>query len=813
VKKTASADKSKPVRPLPDSSVLDTLFPAGMGLGAVVEALPHGITVVGRRLRVLYQNTAARNFDGDRVGRPCYEVRRVGGAPGSLLEAVMKDGRPRREERPAHAEPGRILSVFATRLQDENGRTVGALELSHDITELRNRTNRLNEQIRRLRRSLLISRRITTTVETRKLYRKILRVTRDLLELDFVSLMILEPDGRRLQIRDTIGFPESMVGSFSLVEGQGLSTHVIRTKKPDWVHDFRREDRFEIPRVVLEQGIRSGIAAPLVLAGNVFGVLIGHTRKRRRFSGQDLDICQSIANQAAVAIRYAHQVDALRESEARYRDLYDHLPDMYHSLDSRGIILDCNETEARMLGYPKEEIIGRPFSDFLTETSRRRFEEQFAHLSPAHPQIRLEREFRRKDGSRFTASLHVFAEFDDRGRLVKTRTVTRDISERRALETELLKIQKLESLGTLAGGLAHDFNNLLTAILGNINMARLELGPEHRALPKLLEAEKGAVRARDITQQLLTFSKGGAPVRRPASIAELIRESAGFVLRGSNVKCRFDLPEDLNAVEVDEGQISQVIHNLIINADQAMPEGGTIDVIGRNRYVSEEQGLPLPEGRYVAITVRDSGIGIHPSHLHKIFDPFFTTKQKGSGLGLATVYSIVAKHDGHITVESELGSGTAFHVYLPVTDKPVEKRMTGAREEGLSGRGRILLMDDDEMIRDIGRDILCYFGYDVELAEDGEAALALFHEARSDRKPFDLLIMDLTVPGGMGGREAIARIRELDRDVKAIVSSGYSNDPVMASFGEYGFDGVVTKPYNVEELGRAVRKVLSGRCE
>lgn len=675
------------------------------------------------------------------------------------------------------------------------------------LQRLEERNQALEVHIRKLRQFLHVSDRITATSDTRELYHSILKVAVEALELDCACLLTLSVDGRVLTLRDTLGLPDSMVDTFSLSEGEGLPSLVIGSREPAAVADLSAETRFAMPSMIMEEGLVSAICAPMMIEQEVFGVLVGHTRSRRKFTREELELCSNIANQAAVAVQNSINMKALAESEEKYRQLYDHAPDMYHSIDANGMILDCNETEASMLGYKKEDIIGKPFSSFLTESSRVLFEEQFAHLGPERPKLRLEREFRRRDGSTFLASLNVLADFDEKGNLVRTRTVTRDISERRKLENEIVKMQKLESIGILAGGLAHDFNNLLTVVLGNINLARMELEPGHRVEDNLMDAEKGALRAKHLTRQLLTFSTGGAPVRKTASIESLIKESAGFLLRGSNVSCEFCMPGDLWNVDVDEGQISQVINNVIINADQAMPDGGNIIFETANLYVTKDYGLPVSEGRYVRITIKDNGRGISPENLQKIFDPFFTTKQLGSGLGLAIAYSIVNRHDGYIMVESTTGNGSAFHIYLPASEDGSPKKTARDITDAFTGSGRILIMDDDLLVLETGGKMLRRLGYEVVCAEEGEKALDLYAEATNKGTPFDAVIMDLTIPGGMGGKEAIARLLEMDPDARAIVSSGYSNDQVMANFRKYGFHGVLSKPYSTSDLARTLKDI------
>jgi CheY-like chemotaxis protein len=371
----------------------------------------------------------------------------------------------------------------------------------------------------------------------------------------------------------------------------------------------------------------------------------------------------------------------------------------------------------------------------------------------------------------------------------------------------------------LQGGIAHDFNNLLTAILGNITLAKVSSSSEEKAYKRLTEAEKSLERAKGLTQQLLTFSRGGVPVRKTSYIRNLIKDSASFPLVGSNVRCEYSIQKDLSPVDVDIGQISQVMNNIILNARDAMPEGGVIKIGAKNIRVEKGKGDTkagsLKEGQYIRISVQDRGVGIDKNNLNKIFDPYFTTKSEGSGLGLATTYSIIKNHDGLITVESKVGIGTTFYIYLPASDKEVqrdkdsEEIIATLKEEKYKGT-KVLVMDDEENIRGFVGDVLGTMGCEVSCAKDGSEAIELYKGAKESKKTFDIVIMDLTIPGGMGGREAIGELKRIDPDVKAIVSSGYSNDPVMSDYKRYGFKGVLKKPFMITELTRVMDEVIKG---
>jgi PAS domain S-box-containing protein len=399
--------------------------------------------------------------------------------------------------------------------------------------------------------------------------------------------------------------------------------------------------------------------------------------------------------------------------------------------------------------------------------------------------------------------------FDDMGQVLMVVEHGRNITDRKKLEEERLKSQKLESIGVLAGGIAHDFNNLLTSVIGNIYLAKTLAEPGGKQARRLEEAEKASKRAGDLTQQLLTFSRGGEPVMRSASIEQLLRDSVSFVLRGSNVRCEFSIPVDIWPVQVDCGQIKQVINNLIMNADQAMPDGGIITVLVENTVLGEAGPIPLSPGRYVQVSIQDRGAGIPESDLCRIFDPYYTTKAKGSGLGLSTVFSILRKHGGAITVDSRYGDGATFHFYLPASeDEPSEPHRETVTYS--SKKGKILVMDDEAIIREVAGEILIHLGYRAEFCGDGVEAIEKYVAAGEAGEKYDVVLMDLTIPGGMGGKETMKRLLEIDPDAKGIVSSGYSNDSILANYDQYGFRGVIQKPYDMGELDRILLQVING---
>jgi len=382
-----------------------------------------------------------------------------------------------------------------------------------------------------------------------------------------------------------------------------------------------------------------------------------------------------------------------------------------------------------------------------------------------------------------------------------------DVTERVKTEKELLKIKKLDSIGILAGGIAHDFNNILAAILGNINIALFDEDLKDKTKKLLSEAERASLRAKDLTQQLLTFAKGGEPIKETSSLDDVIKDSANFVLHGDKVACRYGIPEDLWLVDIDKGQMSQVIQNIVLNASHAMPEGGIISVTCENVSL-DDPNAPVQAGKFVKICIQDSGVGMPASIVEKIFDPYFSTKQEGSGLGLAITHSIIIKHGGHISAESSPGAGTAFTLYLPASEQTKAPSQEPEVHHETSSQAKILIMDDEEMVRTVTKEMLNHSGHEVELSENGAEAIKLYQEAFNTNNKFDLVIMDLTIPGGMGGEEAVRKVLNLDPDAKVIVSSGYSNDPIMANYKDYGFCSAIVKPYQLQELSKMICELI-----
>ncbi len=478
--------------------------------------------------------------------------------------------------------------------------------------------------------------------------------------------------------------------------------------------------------------------------------------------------------------------------------------------DTQGRITLINKTAEELTGWKREEAIGKHISEvfyIVNEFTRQRCEDPVKKVLETGRVVGLANHtvLISKNGKERLLADSGAPIRDKNGNIVGVVLVFRDITEQRLMEKEMQRFERLEAIGVLAGGIAHDFNNLLMGMLGNISLAKASIEPEDRAYKYIEDLEKVVVQAKFLTQQLLTFSKGGRPVKKPTNLKELIQKTTRFALSGSNIKTEFYIPDDLMPANVDEGQISQVISNLVINARQAMPTGGRLIIKAENVEISDQKIPSLKPGHYIKLTVQDTGIGIPKEHINKIFDPYFTTKQKGSGLGLTVVYSIIKSHEGYIRVDSELGKGTTFEIYLPAIPKKKKEKENALEPEKL----RILVMDDEEMVLEVVKEMLQLLGHEVVGVKDGKEAVEAYKEAKQKGNPFDIVILDLTVPGGMGGDETLKELKKIDPDVKAIVSSGYSNDPIMSEYEKYGFKAVVPKPYGMDELKEALRKVVS----
>ncbi|MBN2225355.1 MAG: PAS domain S-box protein [Deltaproteobacteria bacterium] len=530
--------------------------------------------------------------------------------------------------------------------------------------------------------------------------------------------------------------------------------------------------------------------------------VLKHRGKTIGFQGTLRDITQRLMAEQALA-----------EEKERLAVTLKSIGDGVITTDIEGKIVLINRVAESLTGFSQQEAQGKRLLEvfrIINEKTRLPCEDPVKKVIDSAGMIEIESDtiLITKDGTERIVADSGSPIKDKDSNIIGVVLVFRDVTEKKRIEDELRKTQKLESLGILAGGIAHDYNNILTAIIANISLTKTYSQKGDRIYDRLEKMEKAAIMAGRLNHQLLTFSRGGVPVKETLIVSELVRDSVTFALGGSNVRCEFKIDDDLRPVDADVGQLSQVFNNIVINAQQAMPDGGTLTVNACNVTISDDDTLPILNGQYVVISIADEGHGIPPENVEKIFDPFFTTKEKGSGLGLSISYSIVKNHDGYIEVRSKVGIGTTFLIYLPFSGAGdvLKNRTLLTKHPG--GRGNILVMDDEEAIRDVAHTMLVGLGYEVDTARDGQEAVDKFKRAIGIKRPFDLVIMDLTIKGGMGGVQALGCLREIEPSVRAVVSSGYSNDPIMADFRAHGFVGVLIKPYRIGNLAEVLNTIL-----
>ena len=578
--------------------------------------------------------------------------------------------------------------------------------------------------------------------------------------------------------------------------------HTGRAERFPWVLDVWRSGQSNYQPCVPEgYGLLSGKS--VLDASFSHGTLGINALAPEAFNEDDIAILERFAGVLSDGFQRLLDIAERKRAENEQNQFFDLSLHLLIIADLDGLIKRVNPGWEEILGYLPEELIGTSFIELVHPDDRAATLAEVEKLSEGVSTLYFENRYRSKDGSYHLLAWSAVPN-EENGLLY---AIAQDITDRRRMEEEIGRAHNLESLGLLAGGIAHDFNNVLTGVIGNLSLLEIILDEESEPHEIVAEAITAADKTKALTQQLLTFARGGAPAKETASIEELLKETAELSLHGSNTKAEYHFSENLFAVDVDSGQLGQVIQNLVLNADQAMPTGGVLEISAENVEIADEAPLPLAAGRYVKVSVEDQGIGIPDKILRKVFDPYFSTKMAGHGLGLAISHSIIRRHDGFITVHSEVDVGTIFEFYLPASKKQAVS--VAAQERQLaSGTGRILLMDDEQTIhRTVGR-LLEELGYQVESVYDGDEALQVYKASLETESPYDVVITDLTIPGGMGGKEAVTRLHEIDPQACVIVSSGYANDPVMANFADYGFADRLTKPVGIQELAKTLKRVL-----
>jgi len=685
---------------------------------------------------------------------------------------------------------------FYRRQSDELGGRV--LQLQEELTRIHADAKRSRTTTALIRRTYEL---INHDVTIQQIQQRFLRVILSTMSVDRATILRYD--------KSSDGFTQTcFLGSEPVIAPANLLRFSNSVPEYMFVNSMTEPDS-------IVTSLREAISSPYLLwtfnSHDAIALLVGNETEdkifRMPFEEKDRDIIESSLSVFIDIVKRKEAEKAFLESEGRYRKLVESSPEsIFIYCDDR--VEFANNAGRGLLGVESsEEVVGQPLMEFIHPEDQERIMTMIRETREKHHETFLkEIRFMRIDGS--TVDTEVVAIpfiFRDKSAV---QIVAIDVSERKKMEKELIKVQKIESLGILAGGIAHDFNNILMGILGNIELAITYSNPEREEYEFLENAHNASNRAKELTHKLLTFSKGGIPLTKSTRLAEMITDSVNFVLSGSSIMCDYSLPADLWPVDIDVVQFRQVIENLTINANQAMPNGGIFSIKAENIHEETMKSLPLCERRYVKLAIKDQGVGIPQKDLQNVFDPYFTTKDGGSGLGLATTYSIIQKHNGLITVASEIDKGTVFTIYIPASDKePFTEKET---EEDLeSGQGKILVMDDDEAVRAVTVQMLAQLGFSTITACNGNEAMELYEAAMESEDPFDGVIVDLTIRGGMGGKETVRRLLEIDPDIKAIVSSGYSNNPVMANFQAYGFKGVIKKPFNIRELSECMLNIIS----
>jgi len=694
------------------------------------------------------------------------------------------------------------LSDSAIPYKDEKtGKIIGSLGILQDIS-YRKRSETIQRVLYRIAKAAL------ETIELPELMLLIQQALSEIIDTTNFFVALYDKDKDSLTLPYFIDEKDRFT---TFPAGRTLTGQVIKTNLPLLVREREMQKMVNDDFIDLVGTLsKVWLGVPIIVQDEVFGaVVVQSYTDENAYSEDDLHVLKFVSEQIGLSIARKQTELTLRESEDRFHSIFENSPIGIVLYNANGAFLYANAEYFRILGIDREQVQNYCLFDnpgLSDDNKNLLFQSLPVHYEQAVNFDEWEIPHTRKGTIFISVSI---APLHMPKSVVNYLTQIVDITDRKKVELELLKNEKLESIGILAGGIAHDFNNILTAVIGNISLARMYAAGQEKIKDRLDEAEKASMRARELTQRLLTFSKGGLPIKKIYAIDELIEESVKFVLAGSKTKCNFQKVENLWLIEVDAGQINQVFNNIIINADQAMPEGGVIDIKVENYTAGIKNALSLAPGNYLKITIADQGIGISAEHLTKIFDPYFTTKKRGSGLGLTTTFSIIKNHGGKVDVTSKPGQGTTFMIFLPALSSMIApSEPIAIIKEQVTGDGRILIMDDEPIVLEVVSEMVQSLGYETDCVNDGATALEQYKTALKSNKPYALVIMDLTIPGGMGGKEAIGKLLEIDPNAKAIVSSGYSNDPIMSAYEDYGFKGVVAKPIDLNVLGKVLKKVI-----
>lgn len=597
------------------------------------------------------------------------------------------------------------------------------------------------------------------------------------------------------------------------ISESGLWGESVRQRKSIITNDYEADNEYKRGLPAGHVKLKRHLSVPIFDEEKVV-MLVGVGNKVAEYTDNDIVILTVLIQEMWKIIRKKQIEEALDNERERLAVTLRSIGDGVIATDTNGIVVLMNRVSEDLTGWKQADAIGKPLHvvfNIINEITREVCENPVEKVLRVGGAIELPARtvMIAKDGTERMVADSGAPIRDRRSLIIGVVLVFRDVTEENRLYAEMQKITKLESLGVLAGGLAHDFNNMLTVITGSTGLAaiNLELNKSEKAAKHIADAEVAAIKAKDLTQQLLTFARGGTPLRELIYLTDLIQETATFALSGSRTRCNIDIPDDMWMVNADAGQISQVFHNLLLNADQAMPQGGIVNITCRNITLDNDSGMLLPAGHYVKIDVADEGIGIPVEMQDKIFDPFFTTKQRGSGLGLASVFSIIRGHEGHVTVSSKAGVGSTFSVYLAAVPDAKTVNTSHVDKHHKVSQMKILVMDDERIIAIVLTDLLEGLGHKVGAFGDGKSALAAWKYAEEINEPYDMGIFDLTVPGGMGGDETLKNIHILNPEFMAIATSGYATDPIMTNYSDYGFVGRLAKPYRIDEMVEIINTI------
>ena len=694
--------------------------------------------------------------------------------------------------------------------------------------ERRSYQERLEQEVtvrtKHLEALLQFSTELTALDELEVVYGFVTSWAKSLLRFDYSTLFILSRETGQLVMEDTIGFPRSMVGSFCLLQDQGLPTLVAHDRKVAVVDDFQTEKRFSIPDVILEHKLTSALAVPMLNKNEVIGVLIGHTRAKRRFSDSDISLCQNLANQAAVAIANIMNLRSLKRSEARFRQLFENANDAIYLVDgtSRRIV-DCNRKALILDGYSRSEMTAMRMFELFPPEEREVLEHRrkqvlqkgsFATVASLHHV--------KKDGTR--VPVEISTSLVETGGQKLVMCIVRDISSRKALEQEreataakLRRSRRMEAIGLMAGGVAHDLNNILSGVISYPELMMMKLPADSPILPDLQKVMESGQRAAGVVADLLTVARGAASVKEIICLNELIRsymvspEFCKLISLHPEVDFVPRLAPDVKDILCSPVHMQKVFLNLATNAAESINGAGQVEISTCSRVINHDTPHGPPAGEYTVFSVQDSGSGISPHDLEHIFDPFYTTKimgRSGTGLGLAVVWNTVQDHNGFITVDSD-NKGTVFTLYLPVSSRTKSCSLSnkGNSLADLHGKGTILVVDDEQEQREIAVKILTTMGYETTAAAGGEEAITFL-----EKNAVDLVLLDMLMEPGINGRQTYEQIIRIHPGQKAIVVSGFSESKDIQRVMELGVCGLLKKPYTVEEISRAVLDAL-GRGE